>query len=231
MSLRTTIKKVLQEEVKRNTINEQGEFMSALMKRIMDTIKDKGESLKNDALKSSTDNKTESKPLGIGVVGSGWKSCKAWREKGGLSKWGDKIQISKSSSNFTISYKGPSSGLSIAHAAGGGDTIHQLYNVLICEINPFLSTTKAKPNIKNIQVSGGKEGGQSTLKISVPLESSDEHYQLDRRGGWNHDPGSSKMDEKCKKVKNSGGKCEGSVRNIATGPFGKITEYFITHTM
>lgn len=231
MSLRTTIKKVLQEEVNRQTINEQDGFMSALMKRIMGTIKDKGESLKDDALKSSTDNTTESKPLGIGVVGSGWKSCKAWRDKGGLSKWGDKIQMSKSSNNFTISYKGPSSGLSIAHAAGGGDTIHQLYNVLICEINPFLATTKAKPNIDNIQVSGGKEGGKSTLKISVPLESSDEHYQLDRRGGWNHDPGSSKMDEKCKKIKNSGGKCEGSVRNVASGPFGKITEYFITHTM
>jgi len=165
------------------------------------------------------------------IVGSGWKSCKAWKSKGGASGWGDKIKVDKSLSQFKVTYKGPSSGLSIAHAAGGGDTIHQLYNVLICEINPFLATTKAKPNIKNIQVSGGKEGGKSTLKISVPLESSDEHYQLDRRGGWNHDPGSSKMDEKCKKVKNSGGKCEGSVRNIATGPFGKITEYFITHTM
>jgi hypothetical protein len=152
MSLRTTIKKVLQEEVNRQTINEQDDFMSALLKRIMDTIKnDKGETT------------TESKP------------CKAWRDKGGLSHWGDKIQISKSSSNFTISYKGPGSGISIAHAAGGGDTLHQLYNVLICEINPFLATTKAKPNIDNIQVSGGKEGGKSTLKISVPLESSDEH--------------------------------------------------------
>ena len=81
------------------------------------------------------------------IVGSGWKSCKSWKSKGGASGWGDKIKVDKSSSQFKVTYKGPSSGLSIAHAANGGDTIHQLYNVLICEINPFLGQGKMKPNI------------------------------------------------------------------------------------
>ena len=165
------------------------------------------------------------------IVGSGWRSCNAWKSKGGLSGWGDKIKVDKNSSQFKITYKGPSSGLSIAHAANGGDTIHQLYNVLICEINPFLGKGKMKPKIDSIKTEGGKNGKDSTLSIIVPIESSDETYQLDRRGGWNHDPGDSNMKTKCDDVKSKGGKCFGPVKNIVQAPFGKITEYFITHTI
>ena len=169
--------------------------------------------------------------LNPSVVGSGWKSCKAWRNKGGLGFWGKNFQINESTNNFTISYKGPGSGLSIAHAANGGDTLHQVYNVLICEINPFLAKNKLKPVIDNIQVSGGKDGKESTLTISVPLEKSEYTYQLDRRGGWNHNPGPSKMNEKCKSVNNKGGECVGPIKKVVQGGFGKITEYFITHTI
>jgi hypothetical protein len=165
------------------------------------------------------------------IVGSGWKSCKAWKSKGGASGWGDKIKVDKSSSQFKVTYKGPSSGLSIAHAANGGDTIHQLYNVLICEINPFLGQGKMKPKIDSIRTEGGKNGKDSTLSITVPIEKSDETYQLDRRGGWGHDPGTSKMSSKCNEVESKGGKCFGPVKNILQAPFGKITEYFITHTI
>ena len=165
------------------------------------------------------------------IVGSGWKSCKAWKSKGGASGWGDKIKVDKSSSQFKVTYKGPSSGLSIAHAANGGDTIHQLYNVLICEINPFLGQGKMKPKIDSIRTEGGKNGKDSTLSITVPIEKSNETYQLDRRGGWGHDPGASKMSSKCNEVESKGGKCFGPVKNILQAPFGKITEYFITHTI
>jgi len=165
------------------------------------------------------------------VVGSGWKSCNAWRAKGALSKWGDKIKIDKSPSQFKISYSGPSSGLSIAHAANGGDTIHQLYNVLICEMNPFLAQGGMKPKIENITTQAGKDGKNSTLSITVPIESTDGTYQIDRRGGWNHNPGPSKMSSKCSSIKSKGGECFGPVTNVAQGPFGKITEYFITHTI
>jgi len=165
------------------------------------------------------------------IVGSGWKSCSAWKSKGGLSGWGDKIKVNKSPSQFKITYKGPSSGLSIAHAANGKDTIHQLYNVLICEINPFLGQGNMKPKIDSITTEGGKDGENSTLSITVPIESSEETYQLDRRGGWGHDPGGSNMKSKCDEIKSKGGKCFGPVKNIVQARFGKITEYLITHTI
>lgn len=165
------------------------------------------------------------------VVGSGWKSCKAWKSKGGSSSWGNKINIEKNSSQFKISYKGPSSGLSIAHAANGGDTIHQIYNVLICELNPYLAEGGMKPNIDNIRTEGGTDGKNSTISITVPLEHVDGTYQIDRRGGWNHDPGSSKMANKCSSIKSKGGQCFGPVKNVLQAPYGKITEYFITHTI
>lgn len=172
------------------------------------------------------------KPSQIGpndVVGSSWRSCKAWSRAGGLNKWGDRVSISTSSSKFTISYKGPSSGVSMAHRTGGGDTIHQIYNILICEINPFLAQGGMKPNINDISIKGGRSGKDSTIEINVPLTSTEGVYQLDRRGGWNHDPGSSKMASKCKKLIKQGKKCEGPVTKIVSAPYGKITEYFVTH--
>ena len=69
------------------------------------------------------------------------------------------------------------------------------------------------------------------LKIEVPLSSSDKTWQLDRRGGWGHDPGGSKMKDKCTKIKTDGGECLGPAKEISSGKFGKITEYFITHTI
>ena len=217
-------------------LNEELDRMKELMVSLLGNLGFDDSELNNDSTDNSEDSASEIStspvsPTDPKVVGSAWKSCKSWRNNGGLSKWGDKIKIEKSSSQFKISYKGPSSGLSIAHAANGGDTIHQLYNVLICEINPFLGQGKMKPDIDGITTSTGKEGKDFKLSITVPIESSNNTYQLDRRGGWGHDPGQSKMDEKCKSVKSKGGNCIGPVRNIAQGPFGKITEYFITHTI
>lgn len=181
--------------------------------------------LKND----SEEAQGPSKISGGDIVGSGWKSCKAWRASGGLAKWGDKIKLTKSSSGFLISYEGPSSGLSIAHAKGGGDTIHQAYNVLICELNPFLAQGGLKPELEGIKIEGGGSGKKSNLSIFVPLTKADGVYQIDRRGGWNHNPGPSKMANKCKDVNKGGKECIGPVMKLVQGPFGKITEYFITH--
>ena len=163
------------------------------------------------------------------IVGSDWRSCKAWFGKGGLAKWGDKIKIEKNTSGFLISYDGPASGLSIAHAMNGGDTIHQLYNVLICEINPFLAQGKMKPNLDGITFQTGKNGKNSMLSIFVPFTSTEGVWQLDRRGGWGHDPGGGKMSRKCSKLTKEGKECIGPVTKVVNGPFGKITEYFITH--
>lgn len=174
------------------------------------------------------DTKTE---VGGGVVGNSWNSCKAWRGKGGLAKWGQYIDINKSSSQFIISYEGPSSGISIAHAKGGSDTIHQVYNVLICELNPYLANGGMRPDIENISITSGSNGKNQKISITVPLMESVNTYQIDRRGGWNHNPGNTLMKHKCNKINKDGGRCYGPVQKIVTGDFGKITEYFITHTL
>lgn len=163
------------------------------------------------------------------ITGSDWKSCKQWVNSGGLVKWGNKIQIQRSASNFIITYKGPSYGLSIAHAANGKDTIHQIFNVLICEINPYLALRKLKPKIDEIDFQTSKDGKDYFLKINVPLLSSSKTYQLNRRGGWGHDPGPNKMLDKLKERRQKNKETYGPVRKIIDGPFGKIREYFITY--
>ena len=163
------------------------------------------------------------------IVGNDWRSCKAWYAKGGLSKWSDYIKINKNTSGFMATYNGPASGIAIAHAANGGDTVHQLFNVLICEINPFLSQGNMKPNLDKITFETGKNGKNSMLSIFVPFDKSEGVWQLDRRGGWGHDPGPSKMAGKCSKENKSGNECIGPITKVVNGPFGKITEYFITH--
>ena len=97
----------------------------------------KGDETTTDSTTSNPQQSTSSSDSK--VVGSQWKSCNAWKSSGGLNKWKDRIKVEKGPSQFKISYSGPSSGLSIAHAANGKDTIHQLYNVLICELNPLYS--------------------------------------------------------------------------------------------
>jgi hypothetical protein len=162
------------------------------------------------------------------IVGSGWKSCKAWSSSG-KGKHGDKFKVVKNKTGFMIGYNGPASGLSIAHAGNGGDTIHQVYNVLICEINPFLAQGGLKPNIDGIRFETSQKRGSSQLNIYVPITSGKGVWQLDRRGGWGHDPGPGKMEQKCSKLNKQGKECIGPVEKIATGPYGKITEYFVTH--
>ena len=131
--------------------------LTGLLKDIIGMIsgKDKVSNSVNIDSKSNTQTNTSADSSNVAssnnVVGSGWKSCKSWKSKGGLSKWGDKIKVNKGPNQFKITYTGPQSGLNIAHAANGGDTIHQLYNVLICEINPFLSQGKMMPKIENIK--------------------------------------------------------------------------------
>jgi len=172
---------------------------------------------------------SDQEPTNKDIVGSEWRSCKAWHNKGGLNKWGKNVSIKKSNSGFLVSYSGPSYGVSMAHAKNGTDTIHQVFNVLICEINPFLFKGNLKPDINGIRFKTGKSGKNSELEIFVPLESTDGTYQLNRRGGWGHDPGSGEMNQKCQKENKSGKKCIGPVTKVVQGPFGKITEHFITY--
>ena len=212
-------------------LKEDGSLVDSSVDAFKKLLSMLGDTFKSKDVNKPTPTKKDVYNGPKGVLGSEWKSCKAWRSKGGLSSWSENISVDKSSSQFKISYKGPSSGLSIAHASNGKDTIHQLYNILICELNPFLYEGNLKPNINNIKTEGSKSGKNSTLTITVPLEHSDDTYQLDRRGGWGHDPGSSKMVNKCAEIKSKGGECFGPVKNVVQARFGKITEYFITYTI
>ena len=160
------------------------------------------------------------------ITGDNWVSCKNYKNYDR-----NNIKIVKSKNSFYLNYMGPISGVSIAHAKNGkGDTIHQIYNVLICEINPFLSKGNMKPDINKIIIESNEQPNKDyTLTITVPLEDCDETYQLDRRGGWGHNPGNTLMDSKCKDINSKGGECFGPVQNVLNASFGKITEYFITY--
>lgn len=170
-------------------------------------------------------------PTNPKIIGSQWGSCKSWWKEGGMDNWDNYFDIEKSNKEFKISYKGPNTGVSIAHKTGSkGDTLHQVFNVLICEINPFIFESKLKPVIKEIKFEQTKE---FKLIITVPLQESNDVYQLDRRGGWGHKQleGLEDMKQKCKTIKNNSGNCEGPETKLIEGSFGKIWEYFICHTV
>ena len=165
------------------------------------------------------------------IVGSQWGSCKSWWNSGGIDNWDHYFDIEKSNQEFKISYKGPNTGVAIAHKTGSkGDTLHQVFNVLICEINPFIFESKLKPVIEEIKFEQTKE---FKLIITVPLQESNDVYQLDRRGGWGHKQlqGLEDIKQKCKTINNNSGKCEGPETKLVEGSFGKIWEYFICHTV
>ena len=135
--------------------------------------------------------------------------------------------------DFKITWKGKYSGLSLATPGSEGDTVHQLFNVLLCELNPYLFNTGKKPNINNISAVETIQNKQKTVLINVPLEDGDgKIWQIDRRGGWGHTGGESVIKSKSEKLKKAGVDIEGPV-TVISDTFGgsKITEYFITYVI
>ena len=126
-------------------------------------------------------------------TGETWSSCRQWasqRSKYLGSEEGVYVGIELSTTQFQLTYIGPDTGLSLAHAnKGTGDTLHQLFNVLICEINPWLADNKIRPNIADIKTQCNAQDKVFELIIQVPLEPSDRAWQMNHRGGWGHDPG------------------------------------------
>lgn len=163
------------------------------------------------------------------IIGSSWKSCSVWSKKGKINH-GNKFNFVLSATSIEISYLGPSSGLVISHSKNGTDTMHQVFNVLICEFNPYLAKIKAKPLLDNISYKTWVEIKDKKknygIDVKIPLEKSDVSFQIDRRGGWNHDAtsGLNEMLLKCKKNTN----CYGPITKKFKGEFGIITEHFIT---
>ena len=120
--------------------------------------------------------------------------CDCWSAKGKLSFWNGKnkingktvpeITITKSKTVFRITYKGAPSGFLLRHSeCGTGDTIHQLCNVFVGELNPYLKEYGLKPDIKNIKMTKSER----YFSIQVPLSAvSSGYYVINRRGGMGH---------------------------------------------
>jgi|LauGreDrversion4_2_1035121.scaffolds.fasta_scaffold15526_1 hypothetical protein len=162
------------------------------------------------------------------AAGSQWHSCKAWKAKG-TSYWnGDqgrpKITIEVNDSGFLLKYVGAASGFAISHANDGtGDTLHQAFNVVMCECNPYLIKGGLKPDIENISTNDTRVDGKHKMNIWIPFIKADGTWQVNRRGGMGWDPGSKAVIKAVGDVPN----LQGPVKVVT----GSITEYFVTYTI
>lgn len=167
-------------------------------------------------------------------VGASWSSCKSWLSSGRSSYWNGsdgkpKISININDTGMQLSYTGPGTGYAIAHASNSkGDSLHQSFNVIIAEANPYLLKGKLKPNVFNIKTRCVKNKNIYTMDISIPfIKVSQGIYQLNRRGGWGHDPGANAISSTVGDVSN----LEGPAKVVVNTGDSKITEYFVTYTI
>jgi hypothetical protein len=158
-----------------------------------------------------------------------WHACKAWNSKGGTSYWnGDegrpKITIAVNNAGFHLKYIGAISGYAIAHRDDSTtDSLHQAFNIVMCECNPYLLNGGLKPDIKNIKTNHSVANNKHIMNIWIPFVKTDGVWQVNRRGGMGHDPGEQSILSEIGKVNN----LEGPVKvKVAT-----ITEYFVTYTI
>jgi hypothetical protein len=167
-------------------------------------------------------------------AGYNWKSCKAWRNSGGLSYWnGDdgrpKITTKVNGAGFYLKYEGRGLGYAIAHADNStGDSLHQAFTVVMCECNPYLMKGGLKPDIQNIQTNCSKKSEIYNLNIWIPFIQMDDAkiYQVARRGGWGHTGGKSELPSP-----GSLPDYEGPVTIVTDTGFKPITEYFIAFSL
>lgn len=171
-------------------------------------------------------------------TGETWKSCAHWTETkakwdGGTDERGrirPKIDIEKSSEAFRLAYKGPASGWAISHAnRSSGDTLHQIFNVLVCECNPWLKDQPLRPDIANVAIGSQLNKRTYNVTITIPmLAESDaaKHWQINRRGSMGgHDPGANSILNATRNEPN----LQGPVR-LEVDP-GNITEYMVCYTL
>jgi hypothetical protein len=187
------------------------------------------------------------KSLIIEQVGSQWNSCRAWHSKGGASYWNGsegrpKIYISINDAGFKLSYTGRGSGYAISHGDNGtGDSLHQAFNVIMCECNPYLMKGNLKPDVNSIDTNCSNKNGIYNMNIWIPFDTVDSGtWQINRRGGWRHDPGPSSILSKVKNADNLVGPVRVVVdtrpSDMSSIPLtdkdkNKISEYFVTYTL
>ena len=161
--------------------------------------------------------------------GSQWHACKAWKSKGGTSYWNGaegrpQITVAVNDAGFQLKYVGAASGHAISHGKDGtGDSLHQAFNVVMCECNPYLLKSGLKPDIENITTNDAAAAGQHTMNIWIPFVDAEGIWQINRRGGMGWDPGQQAVLTAIGKVANLEGP-----KKVVTG---SITEYFVTYTI
>jgi hypothetical protein len=157
-------------------------------------------------------------------------NCDCWTARGKSAFWNGKnkidgktvpkISISKSDTSFKITYEGAPSGFLLRHGKClSTDTIHQLCNVFVAEVNVHLESRGLKPNISQIEMVKTPK----YFSISVPLTKippGTGYYIIDRRGGMGH-PGDFSPLTKYENQPNY----ESVIKTA-----GNIREKFITHS-
>lgn len=166
-------------------------------------------------------------------TGERWAACSHWNSHRAefLSGSGKAhVTLRKSMSGFMIEYEGPGSGVAMAHASkSGGDTLHQLFNVMVCELNPYLVTHSLKPDLSQFKSVCTKESNRYTFTIQVPLVAAEEPWQINHRGSWSgKDPGESRVNAETPKSERR----EGPVRHVSTIPgSNSIYTYLVTYPL
>ena len=133
------------------------------------------------------------------ALGDMWQACKNWNASGKSNYWNGtdgkpNITIDISKSELFVAYEGKTSGFAIATPNNEMDSIHQVFNILICEGNSYLEAYPGlKPNLQAITVTSAKLVQGVSLTVTIPFVQEDDTtiYQFNRRGGWTHDPGPS----------------------------------------
>ena len=166
-------------------------------------------------------------------TGERWSSCAHWNShKSDFLSGSGKAQVilRKSMSGFMVEYEGPGSGVAMSHAKqSGGDTLHQLFNVMVCELNPYLMAHSLKPVLDQFQSTCTVEENRYTFTIQVPLEAAEEPWQINHRGSWSKsDPGESRVKSETPNSKRR----EGPVRHVSTIPgSNSIYTYLVTYPL
>ena len=132
------------------------------------------------------------------ALGDMWRACKTWNASGKTNYWNGtggrpNITVTVSPQELYVAYNGKTSGFVIATPNNEMDSIHQVFNILICEGNPFLEANPGlKPNLQAIETTSAKLEQGVSLTIAIPFVQENDNviYQFNRRGGWTHDPGS-----------------------------------------
>ena len=135
------------------------------------------------------------KPMLCEWTGESWNSCQQWfahRAKFQGDEAPAQVAVYFSSRLFSVTYRGPGSGLSISHGKGGsGDTLHQVFNIVVCELNPRIHNLGVRPINRSITSDCTRVGDEYMLRVTVPLAPSDRSWNLTHRGSWGGDPGES----------------------------------------